>query len=83
MYFLDNTAFIYYLDNLIYSLKVPILLNQTTHEHTLPISLQSLDFDPNLLKSPKPLKDFVHTFQHKKEIFDLQKWHNNDLHLAK
>ena len=43
------------------------LLSQTTHEQTLPISLKSFDFDPDLLKSPKTLKDFVHQFQHKKK----------------
>ena len=71
MYFMMNIAFINYLDNLTNSLKVPISLNLTTHEQTLTISLQSFDFDPDLLKSPKTLKDFVHQFQHKKEIFDL------------
>ena len=54
-YFMVNTAFINYLDNLnlISSLKVPILLNWTTHEQTLPISFQLFDFDPDLLNSPK------------------------------
>ena len=82
MYFMVITAFINYLDNLTNSLNFPLLLNQTTHEQTIPISLQSFKFDPDLLKSPKTLKDFVHQFQHKKEIFDLQKWHNNGLDLA-
>ena len=53
MYFMVNTAFINYLDNLTDSLKFPILLNQTTHEQTLSISLQSFDFHPALLKAPK------------------------------
>ena len=53
-----------------------------THEQTLPISLQSSDFDPDFLKSLKLIKDFVHQFQHKKEIFDLQKRHNNNIGLA-
>ena len=83
MYFMVNTAFINYFDNLIDSLKFPILLNQTTHKQTLPISLQSFDFDPDLLKSPKTLKDFVDQFQHKKETFDFQKKYNNGLDLAK
>ena len=48
MYFMVNTVFINYFDNLTF----PILLNQTTHEQNLPISLQSFDLDPNLLKSP-------------------------------
>ena len=53
MYFMVNTAFINYFDNLTDSLKFPILLNQNTYKHTLPISLQSFDFDPDLLKLSK------------------------------
>ena len=60
MYFTVNTDFVNYLDNITESLKFPILLNWTTHEQTLPISLQSLDFDSDLLNAPKILKDFVH-----------------------
>ena len=71
MYFTVNTACIDYLDNLTNPLKFPLLLNWTTHEQTITISLQSFDFDPDLLKSPKTLKDFVCKFQHEKEIFDL------------
>ena len=66
MYFMVNPAFINYLDNLTDSLRFPLLVSQTTHEQILPISLQSFDFDPDLLKSPKTLKDFFHQFQHKK-----------------
>ena len=78
MYFRVNTAFINYLENLTDSWKIPILLNWTTHEQTIPISLQS--FYWNLQKT---LKDFVHQFQHKMEIFDFWKKHNDDLDLAK
>ena len=60
MYFKVSTAFIKYLDDMTNSLKIPILLNQTTHQQTLPISSQSFDFDPDLLKSSKTIKDFVH-----------------------
>ena len=62
MYLTVNTAFVNYLDNLTDSLKFPILLNQTTHEQTLPISLQSFDFNSDLQKAPKTVKDFVHQF---------------------
>ena len=58
------------------------MLNQTTHEQTLPISLQSFNFNPDLLRPPKALMAFVYQSQHKKEIFDLQKRHNNGLDLA-
>ena len=78
-----NTAFINYLGNLTESLKFPISLNRATHKQILPISLQSYEFDSDLLQVPKTLKDFVHQFQHKKKIFDLQERHtSNDLELA-
>ena len=83
MCFMVNMAFLNYLDNLTNSLEFPILLIRTTHEQTIPISLQSFDFNPDLLKSPKTLKDFVCQFQHRTEIFDLCKRQNNDLDLAK
>ena len=73
MYFTVNTTFINCLDNPTNSLKFPLLLNQTTHKQTIPISLQSFDSDFDLLKSPKALKDFVHQFQHKKEILICEK----------
>ena len=73
MYLTVNTVFVNYLNNLTNSLKFPLLLNWTTLEQNLHISLESFDFDPDLLKSPKTLKDFVYQFQQKKEIFDLQK----------
>ena len=57
MYFMVNTVFVDYLDNLTESLKFPILLNWTTHEQTLPISPKSFDFNSDLLKAPKTLKD--------------------------
>ena len=46
MYFTVHTAFVSYLDNLTNSLKFPLLLNQTMHKQTLPISLQSFNFNP-------------------------------------
>ena len=82
MYFTVNTAFVNYLGSLTVTLKFQILLNQTTHKQTLTISLQSFDFNFNLLKALKTLKDFFHQFHHKKGSFDLQKGHNNGLDLA-
>ena len=63
-----NTAFVNYLDNLTESWKFSILLSQTTHEQTLPISLQSFGFETDLMKAPKTLKVFVLQFLHKKTI---------------
>ena len=65
MYLMGNTAFVNYLDsidNLTISLKALILLNRTTYEQTLPISLAPPEFDSKLLTMPKTLKDFIHQF---------------------
>ena len=84
MYFMVNTAFINYFDNLTDSLKFPILLNWTTYKQILPMSLQSFDFDPDLVKSSKTLKTLFTNFNIKKEIFSFKKRHNiNDLEMAK
>ena len=69
MYVTVNTAFVNYFDNSTDSLEVPILQTCTTHEQILLISLQSFEFDSNLLKAPKMFKDFVYQFQHKKKKF--------------
>ena len=74
-----NTVFVNYLDNLTESLKFPISLNRTTHMNRYnTISLQSFEFNSDLLQAPKTLNDFVHQFQHKKEFFYLQERHNNN-----
>ena len=73
MYFMVNTAFINYFDNLTDSLKFPFLLHWTTDETNLTDFFTIIDFDPDLLKSPKTLKDLVHQFQHKKEFFIFRK----------
>ena len=73
MYFIVNTAFVNYLDqidNLIGSLEFPILKNKTTFEETLPISLNISKFDSELLKTPRNLKDFIHQYNCKKEFFE-------------
>ena len=66
------------------SLKFPTLLNRTTYEQTLPISLKTFGFHSEVLRAPKMLKDFVHQFHHKKEIFYLQeRYTNKELELHK
>ena len=75
MYFTVNTAFMHYFDSLRDKLDVHILQNWTMHQQILPISLQTSEFDSQLLDAPKTLKDFVH--QHKnKQLLD--KHENNN-----
>ena len=80
VYFMGNTAFVNYLDqidSLTEMLEFPVLKNKTTFEQTLPISLNVSKFDSDLLTAPRTLKDFIHQYSCKKEIFDLTKRHDN------
>ena len=72
MYFVANTAFLNYFDELINTLDVPAFHNITRQEHILPISLESNDFDEELLSAPKTLRDLVERYKQKKISFDKQ-----------
>ena len=54
-----------------------ILKNITPPEQTLLIFLNISKFDVSLLTTPKTLKDFIHQYNWKKEIFDLEERHDN------
>ena len=80
MYYMVNTAFVKYLDqidNLTKMHEFPILKSKTTFEQTLPTSLNVSKVDSELLTAPRTLKDFIHQYKHKKEIFDLEERHDN------
>ena len=79
MHFTVSTAFVKYLDqidNLTESLEFPILKNKTTFKQTLPISLNISKFDSKLLTAPRNLKDFIHQYKSKKEIFYFSERHD-------
>ena len=74
MYFMVSTSFVNYLDqidNLTDSLEFPILKDKTTFEQTLLIPLNISKFDTSLLTAPRTLKDFIHQYRSKKEIFGM------------
>ena len=56
MYFVANTVFLNYFDELINTLDIPAFHNITRQEHILPISLESNDFDEELLSAPKDIE---------------------------
>ena len=56
MYFVANTTFLYYFDELISMLDTPFFHNITRQEHILPISLESDNFDKELLSAPDTLR---------------------------
>ena len=72
MYFVVNTAFLNYFDELISTIDVPTFHNITRQEHILPISLESDDFDEELLFALKTLRDLVERYKQKKISFDKQ-----------
>ena len=72
MYFVANTAFLNYFDELISTLDIPFFHNIMRQEHILPISLESDDFDEELLSAPKTLRELVEKYKQKRISFDKQ-----------
>ena len=72
MYFVANMAFLNYFEGLIDTLEVPFLYNVTIQEHILPISLESDDFDKELLPTPETLRELVEKYKRKTLNFDKQ-----------
>ena len=80
MYFTINTAFANYPDtfpNLTDSLQIPLIKSRTMYEEVLPITLNVSEFDSSLLHVSTSLKDFIHGYIKRKEIFDLQERHES------
>ena len=65
MYFVANTAFLSYFEELINKLKAPFLHNISMQEHILPISLE-------LLTAPETLRELVEKYKKRKLNFDRQ-----------
>ena len=72
MFFVANTAFLNYFDELINTLDTPFFHNITRQEHILPISLESDDFDKELLSAPETLRELVERYKQRKLSFDKQ-----------
>ena len=72
MYFVANTAFLNYFEGLIDMLEIPFLHIVTTQEPILPISLESDDFDKEVLAASVTLRELVENYERKKLNFDKQ-----------
>ena len=68
MYFIVNKAFLNHFEEFIDTLKAPFLHNITMQEHILPISLESDNFDKELLTTPETLRELVEIYKRKKLI---------------
>ena len=77
MYFMVNTTFVNYVEQFNYlteSLEIPTIKKKTTFKQTLPLSLNMSKFDSDLLTAHR--KDFIHQYNCRKEISDLNKRHD-------
>ena len=72
MYFMANTAFLNYFEELINTLDTPFFHNITRQEHILPISSESDDFDKELLSAPETVRELVEKYKQRKLSFDKQ-----------
>ena len=70
MHFTVNLAFVNYFEDIIEELGKQILLNWTTQEQILPISLETFEISPNLINAPKTLRDLAVQYRNKKNILD-------------
>ena len=67
-----NTVFLNYFDELIDTLDTPIFHNIARQEHILPISLESDDFDKELLSAPETLRELAEKYKQRYLSFDKQ-----------
>ena len=59
-------------------MTIPIFINKSTSEITLPVFLNTTKFDASLLSAPLTLKEYIAQYKHDKEIFDLNEKHDID-----
>ena len=68
MYFTINLAFVNYFDDIMEELGIPVSQNWTTQEQILPLLIETFEINPNLLNTPKTLRDLAVQYQNKKNI---------------
>ena len=83
MYYTINTEFMHYFDSLNENLEVTdldrhISQNWTTQEQVFPMSLQTSEIDPKLLKAPEMLKDLVQKYRQKRQTLNKVNQNKND-----
>ena len=70
MHFTVNLAFMDYFDDILENGGKQILLNWTTQEQILPISLETFEISPNLIDAPKTLRELAVRYKNKRNILD-------------
>ena len=69
MHFTINLAFVNYFNDMIEELGIPISPNWMTQEQILPLSLETFEINPNLINTPKTLRDLAIQYRNKKNLF--------------
>ena len=59
-----------YFNDMIEELGIPISQNWMTQEQILPLSLETFEINPNLINTPKMLRDLAIQYRNKKNILD-------------
>ena len=70
MHFTINLAFVNYFDDMIEELGIPVSWIWTTQEQILPLLIETFEINPNLLNTPKTLRDLPVQYQNKKNILN-------------
>ena len=79
-----RASFINDLDHLTKLPDSTVLLNLTTYEQTILVTLEDFDIEPDIAKAPKTLKDIVYQMKNMKGNFQFKARHmNRDLENAK
>ena len=77
MYFTANLAFIDHFKDVVETFEIPVNRNWTMQEQILPISIESDEFNDNLLNVPKTLKEFIYYYKNKRERSNNEKIEEN------
>ena len=72
MYFTVNLAFAHYLDQLEETIDVPIERNWIHQMHILPISIEPIPMNQNLLQAPKTFKGYINQYQENRKLLNIK-----------
>ena len=72
MYFTVNLAFANYLDQLEETIDVPIEGNWMHQMHILPISIEPIPMNQNLLQAPKTLKEYINQYRENRKLLNVK-----------
>ena len=70
IHFTLNLAFVNYFDDMMEELGIPVSQIWTTQEQILPLSLETFEINPNLLNTPKTLRELAIQYQNRRNTLN-------------